>query len=98
MRVKNVILLILRSERKRASRRIVATNSVFQQPASAGSRPAGEVQPLAVELLSSRGLPIDGLGSKSWEAFAALPVETLDAAALARRIDEIGRAGGTETP
>lgn len=37
---------------------------------SAGSRPAGTVHPLALEMLASRGLPIEGLRSKSWEEFA----------------------------
>jgi len=37
---------------------------------SAGSRPVGEVNPGALELLRKRGYPTEGLRSKSWEEFA----------------------------
>lgn len=37
---------------------------------SAGSHPAGHVQPHALELIQSLGLPVDGLRSKSWDEFA----------------------------
>lgn len=38
---------------------------------SAGSRPAGRVNPFALEWLESQGLATAGLRSKSWEEFAA---------------------------
>lgn len=38
---------------------------------SAGSRPAGTVHPMTLELLQLQGLPIEGLHSKSWDEFAA---------------------------
>jgi arsenate reductase (thioredoxin) len=38
---------------------------------SAGSRPAGYVHPLALELLKKRGLPTEGLRSKSWHEFGS---------------------------
>ena len=38
---------------------------------SAGSRPAGEVNPLALELLRRSGLPTTRARSKSWDEFAA---------------------------
>jgi arsenate reductase len=37
---------------------------------SAGSLPKGSVNPFALKVLQSYGYPVDGLASKSWEAFA----------------------------
>jgi len=37
---------------------------------SAGSHPAGRVNPMTIELLQRNNLPIDGLRSKSWDEFA----------------------------
>lgn len=37
---------------------------------SAGSQPAGEVHPVAVELLRSQNFPTENLRSKSWDVFA----------------------------
>jgi arsenate reductase len=45
---------------------------------SAGSHPKGEVHPLALELLRSRGVPTDGLRSKSWDEFARPGAPVLD--------------------
>ena len=45
---------------------------------SAGSHPKGEVHPLALELLQSRGLPTEGLRSKGWDEFAEAGAPNLD--------------------
>ena len=37
---------------------------------SAGSHPAGHVNPHALQQLESAGLPVEGLRSKSWDEFA----------------------------
>jgi arsenate reductase len=37
---------------------------------SAGSHPAGQVNPFALRQIESAGLPTEGLRSKSWEEFA----------------------------
>jgi arsenate reductase len=37
---------------------------------SAGSQPKGEPHPLAIELLKERGMPTEGLRSKSWDEFS----------------------------
>lgn len=45
---------------------------------SAGSRPAGRVNPFALELLRDQGIPVEGLRSKSWDEFAAPGAPRLD--------------------
>ena len=45
---------------------------------SAGSHPAGKVNPFVVELLEQRRYPTDGLRSKSWDEFAAPGAPQLD--------------------
>jgi arsenate reductase len=45
---------------------------------SAGSQPAGRVNPFAIELLQENGLPTAGLRSKSWDEFAAPGAPPLD--------------------
>jgi protein-tyrosine-phosphatase len=45
---------------------------------SAGSRPTGRVHPLAIEVLTERGHPTDGLRSKSWEELAVPGSPELD--------------------
>lgn len=45
---------------------------------SAGSHPAGKVNPFALELLEKQGLPTAGLRSKSWDEFARSDAPRLD--------------------
>ncbi|MGH8443207.1 MAG: arsenate reductase ArsC [Nevskiaceae bacterium] len=45
---------------------------------SAGSKPAGKVNPLALRVLEERGLPTAGLRSKSWEEFATPTAPSMD--------------------
>jgi protein-tyrosine-phosphatase len=45
---------------------------------SAGSQPAGKVNPLALDLLRASRMPIEGLASKSWERFVESGAPPLD--------------------
>ncbi|HEV2321790.1 MAG TPA: arsenate reductase ArsC [Gammaproteobacteria bacterium] len=45
---------------------------------SAGSHPKGAVHPLALAVLETCGLPIDGLSSKGWEIYAAEDAPHMD--------------------
>ena len=45
---------------------------------SAGSQPAGRVNPFALEYLAANRLPTDGLRSKSWEEFAKEGAPAMD--------------------
>ncbi|MDO5623518.1 MAG: arsenate reductase ArsC [Pseudomonadota bacterium] len=45
---------------------------------SAGSHPAGRVQPLALDLLQTHHYPTGGLRSKSWDEFTGLGAPRLD--------------------
>jgi len=45
---------------------------------SAGSKPAGQVNPVAIETLRKHCVPCDGARSKSWDEFAVAPAPTFD--------------------
>jgi arsenate reductase len=45
---------------------------------SAGSHPAGRVNPFALELLAKNRYPVEGLRSKNWDEFAAPGAPALD--------------------
>ena len=45
---------------------------------SAGSQPRGTVHPYALDLLNSLRFPVEGLHSKSWDAFAAAGAPPMD--------------------
>lgn len=45
---------------------------------SAGSHPAGKVNPFALELLQAHGISTAGLSSKSWSEFAAATAPRVD--------------------
>ncbi len=45
---------------------------------SAGSHPAGQVNPLTIELLQKTGYPVEELRSKSWNEFAVAGAPQLD--------------------
>lgn len=48
------------------------------QAFSAGSHPAGRVNPFAIELLERNGYPTQGLRSKSWDEFAGPAAPRID--------------------
>lgn len=45
---------------------------------SAGSKPKGEVHPLAIKELQAMGLPTDNLTSKSWDVFSSSDAPKMD--------------------
>ncbi len=45
---------------------------------SAGSQPKGTVNPLAIQVLTRSGYPVDGLRSKSWDEFAGESAQVMD--------------------
>ncbi len=45
---------------------------------SAGSRPGGQVNPFALELLQKNSIPADGMRSKSWDEFAVPGAPKMD--------------------
>ena len=45
---------------------------------SAGSHPAGEVNPLTLDLLKRNNFPLEGLRSKSWDEFASPGAPKMD--------------------
>ena len=45
---------------------------------SAGSQPAGKVQPIAIELARELGYPVERLRSKSWDEFAEPGAPVID--------------------
>ncbi|HZP21256.1 MAG TPA: arsenate reductase ArsC [Bauldia sp.] len=45
---------------------------------SAGSHPKGEVNPFALRALAIGGYPVDGLASKSWDAFGEAGAQKMD--------------------
>jgi arsenate reductase len=80
LRVFNVLFLCTGN----SARSIVAEsllNSIGQpkfKAYSAGSQPAGQVNPFALEYLDANRLPTDGLRSKSWDEFAGEGAPAMD--------------------
>ena len=60
---------------------------------SAGSQPAGQVQPLALDILQRSGISTEGLRSKSWDEFSAEDAPVMDIV-----ITVCGRAAGETGP
>ncbi|HXR37036.1 MAG TPA: arsenate reductase ArsC [Candidatus Binataceae bacterium] len=79
-RVYNVLFLCTTN----AARSIIAEAIIKQagpgrfRGFSAGSRPIGSVNPLALELLQRLNFPTQGLRSKSWDEFAAPDAPHMD--------------------
>ena len=81
-RVMNVLFLCTGN-----SARSILAESILNHPAigqgrfrafSAGSHPAGHVQPLALALLAQYHYPTDGLRSKNWDEFSGPSAPRLD--------------------
>jgi protein-tyrosine-phosphatase len=79
-RVYNVLFLCTGN----SARSIIAESILRQVGAarfraySAGSQPAGRVNPFAIELLERNRMPTDGLRSKNWDEFAQPGAPELD--------------------
>lgn len=80
--VKNVLFLCTgnsaRSIMAEAIMNDISINKGRFRGFSAGSRPAGKVNPLAVEQLQNLHLATEGLRSKSWEEFSGPDAPMLD--------------------
>ena len=79
-RVHNVLFLCTGN-----SARSIMAESILRQVGgaryhaySAGSRPAGRVNPFALELLEKNRMPVEGLRSKNWDEFAQPGAPRLD--------------------
>lgn len=66
------LLFICTHNRCRSVLAEVIANTRFEgvfRAFSAGSQPAGEIHPLTLKFLAARGLPTEGLSSRSWNDF-----------------------------
>ena len=76
----NVLFLCTRN----STRSILAESVLTKEGAgrfrafSAGSDPSGTVHPMALEVLTAYGFPVDGLRSKSWDEFKAADAPRID--------------------
>ncbi|MEO0930826.1 MAG: arsenate reductase ArsC [Pseudomonadota bacterium] len=60
---------------------------------SAGSKPAGQVHPQSIKLLTEKGFPTEGLTSQSWDDYAKPDAPVMDAV-----ITVCGSAAAEECP
>jgi arsenate reductase len=79
-RVYNVLFLCTgNSARSIIAESVLRKEGRFRfQAFSAGSRPKGEINPIALRVLSSFGYPTDGMRSKSWDEFAVAGAPHMD--------------------
>jgi protein-tyrosine-phosphatase len=78
--LKNVLFLCTGNSARSIMSEVIMNSMARNQyrAYSAGSQPAGTVNPLAVELLQKNRLPTESLRSKSWDEFAQPGAPSLD--------------------
>ena len=59
------------------------------QAFSAGSHPAGQVNPGALQILKAGGHDVDGVSSKSWDLFAAADAPEIDGVVILDGADNV---------
>ncbi|WP_084399349.1 arsenate reductase ArsC [Henriciella aquimarina] len=68
---RNILILCTANSARSIMGEVIASSLPGLKGYSAGSTPRGEVNPMALAVLSAKGHDIGGLRSKSWEEYAA---------------------------
>jgi arsenate reductase len=75
---RNILILCTGNSARSIVGEVVANSIPGLKAYSAGSRPRGEVHPMALSVLSAKGHDVSGLESKSWDVFAGPDAPKMD--------------------